>query len=129
MATSVYICSTTFGKLWQFTLQASSLLPSTYFWLILLPSELSHSWVTSSAHPHQPSSILPVHQRGGPTLQFLSFLKEAVECDGKMRQWRFLMETNVPLGDNKGATGGKLYLRHDLAHFNVSSFLDLYARI
>ena len=35
----------------------------------------------------------------------------------------------VPLGDNRGATGGKLYLRHDLAHFNVSSFLDLYAHI
>ena len=33
----------------------------------------------------------------------------------------------MPLGDNKGATGGKLYLRHDSAHFNVSSFLDLYA--
>ena len=35
----------------------------------------------------------------------------------------------VPLGDNKGATGGKLYLRHDSADFNVSSFLDLYTHI
>ena len=35
----------------------------------------------------------------------------------------------VPLGDKKGATGGKLYLRNDSAQFNVSSFLDLYARI
>ena len=35
----------------------------------------------------------------------------------------------VPLGDNKSATGGKLYLRHDSAQFNVSSFLDLYAHI
>ena len=35
----------------------------------------------------------------------------------------------VQLGDNKGATSRKLYLRHDLAEFNVSSFLDLYACI
>ena len=35
----------------------------------------------------------------------------------------------VPLGDIKGATSGKLYLRHDLAQFNVSSFLELYACI
>jgi len=35
----------------------------------------------------------------------------------------------VPLGNNKGATGRKLYLRHDLAQFNVSSFLDRYAHI
>jgi len=32
-------------------------------------------------------------------------------------------------GDNKGATGGKLYLRHDSAQFNASSFLDLYVPI
>src|SRR5882724_8654832 len=49
---------------------------------LLLPSELSHLWVTSSAHPHQPSSIMSVHQRAGLTLQFLSFLRQAVECDG-----------------------------------------------
>src|SRR5882724_7034779 len=49
-----------------------------YFWLILLPSRPSHSWVTSSAHPQQLSSIMPVHQRGGLTLQFLSFLREAM---------------------------------------------------
>jgi len=54
-----------------------------YFQPILLASKLSHLQVTSSAHPQQPSSITPVHQRGGPTLQFLSFLKEAMECDGK----------------------------------------------
>src|SRR5882724_8721098 len=30
---------------------------------ILLLSEPSHLWVTSSAHPHQPSSIKSVHQR------------------------------------------------------------------
>jgi len=35
----------------------------------------------------------------------------------------------VPLRDNEGATGRKLYLRHDLAHFNVSDFLDHYAHI
>src|SRR5882724_4672481 len=35
----------------------------------------------------------------------------------------------VPLGDNKGATGEKLYLRHNSAHSNVTSFLDLYAHI
>ena len=35
----------------------------------------------------------------------------------------------VPLRDNKGSTGGKLYLRYDSAQFNVSSFLDLYAHI
>jgi len=52
--TSLYICGTTFCKLWQFTPWASSLLPSTDFWPILLPSKPSHSWVTSSAHPHQP---------------------------------------------------------------------------
>src|SRR5882724_87329 len=96
MPTSPYICGTTFSELWHFTLWASSLLPSTYFWLNLLPSEPSHSQVTSSAHPHQLSSIKLAHQsinRGGLTLQFLSFLKEAVECDGKTRQWRFSMET------------------------------------
>jgi len=38
-----------------------------------------------------------------------------------------LSRDKVPLGDNKGATGRKLYLRHELAQFNVSSFLDLYA--
>src|SRR5882724_5626081 len=53
-----------------------------YFWLILLLSEPSHLQVTSSAHPQQPSSIMPAHQRGGPTLWFLSFMREAVECDG-----------------------------------------------
>ena len=35
----------------------------------------------------------------------------------------------VPLRDNKGATSGKLYLRHDLAQFNVSSFLDLHTHM
>src|SRR5882724_1024390 len=53
-----------------------------YFQPILLPSELSHLWVTSSAHPQKPSSVMPVHQRGGLTLQFLSFMREAVKCDG-----------------------------------------------
>src|SRR5882724_3929485 len=97
MPTSPYICGTTFSELWQFTLQASSLLPSTYFQPILLPSELSHSRVTSSAHPHQPSSIMPVHQRGILTLWFISFLKEAMKCDGKQDKWRFLMETRCHL--------------------------------
>src|SRR5882724_10612146 len=60
------ICGITFSELWKFMLWASSLLPSTYFWLILLPSEPSHSWVTSSAHPHRPSSIKLVHQKGWP---------------------------------------------------------------
>src|SRR5882724_2498257 len=32
---------------------------------------------------------------------------------------------NLPLRDNKSATCRKLYLRHDLAQLNVSSFLDL----
>ena len=35
----------------------------------------------------------------------------------------------VPLGDNKGATGGKLCLRHNSVQFNVSSILDLYVCI
>src|SRR5882724_7384363 len=95
-----------------------------YFWLILLLSEPSHLWVTSLAHPQQPSSIMPAHQRGSLTLQFLSFLKEAM---GVMenKTMEILNGDKVPLGDNKGATSGKLYLRYDLAHFNVSSFLDL----
>jgi len=33
------------------------------------------------------------------------------------------METRCHCGDNRGATGGKLYLRHDSAHFNVSFLL------
>jgi len=35
----------------------------------------------------------------------------------------------VPLGTIGVPPAGKLYLRHDSAQFNVSSFLDLYARI
>jgi len=80
--------------LWTLAINTSgsSLLPST-----LLPADFCFCLskplaVTSSAHPHQPSSITSAHQ-GWLTLQFLSFLREAVECDGKMRQWRFLMET------------------------------------
>src|SRR5882724_10561738 len=107
MPTSPYICSTTFSKLWHFTLWASSLLPSTYFWLNLLPSELSHS----RSHPrliHIGPHLSSLHiKRGDLTLWFLSFLKEAVECDGKTRQWRFSMETRchsetigVPLAGN-----------------------------
>src|SRR5882724_3412998 len=57
-----------FGELWHFTLQVSSLLPSTYFQPNLLPSEPSHSWVTSSAHPHRLSSIKLAHQKGWPDL-------------------------------------------------------------
>ena len=60
------ICGTTFSELWHFTLWASSLLPSTYFQPNLLPSEPSHSWVTSSAHPHRLSSIKLAHQKGWP---------------------------------------------------------------
>jgi len=55
-------------------------------------------------------------------------LRQAVECGGT-ETMEILNGDKVPLGDNRGATGGKLYLRHDLAHFNVSSFLDLYTRI
>src|SRR5882724_1767118 len=129
MLTSPYICGTTFGELWHFMLWASSLLPSTYFQLNLLcPSRAthgSHPWLIHIS-PHLSSLCI---KRGGLTLRFLSFLKEAMECDGKTRQWRFSMENKVPLRDNRGATGGKLYLRHNSAQFNVSSFLDLYARI
>src|SRR5882724_5969436 len=42
---------------------------------LLLPSELSHSQVTSLAYPHQPSSIMHVPQRAGLTLQLLSFMR------------------------------------------------------
>ena len=35
----------------------------------------------------------------------------------------------VPLRDHRSAPCGKLYLRHGLALFNVSSLLDLYAHI
>jgi len=38
-----YICGTTFSELWQFNASGSSLIPSTYFWPILLPSKPSHS--------------------------------------------------------------------------------------
>jgi len=84
-------------------------------WPNLLPSELSHSWVTSSADPHRPSSISLRIKRGGLTLRFLSFLKEAVECDGKMRQWRFSMATRCHSGDNRGATGGKTVFKTRLS--------------
>ena len=44
---------------------------------ILLLSELNHSWATSSAHPHQPSSIMSVHLRAGLTPWFLSFMSSS----------------------------------------------------
>src|SRR5882724_4472957 len=63
----------------------------------------SHPWLIHIG-PHLSSWRIT---RGGLTLWFLSFLKEAVECDGKMRQWRFSMETRchletigVPLAGN-----------------------------
>ena len=40
-----------------------------------------------------------------------------------------LSKDKVPFGDNWGATHGKLYLIHDFARLNVSSFLDLYAHV
>jgi len=55
------------------------------------------SQATHGSHPrliHISPHLSSLHiKRGSLTLRFLSFLKEAVECDGKMRQWRFLMET------------------------------------
>src|SRR5882724_997343 len=57
---------------------------------------------THRSHPrliHIGSHLSSLHiKRGGLTLQFLSFLKEAVECDGKMRRRRFSMETRCHLG-------------------------------
>jgi len=61
----------------------------------------------------------------------------AVPIISETKQWNvvesetmeILSGDKVPLGDNKGATSGNLYLRHDSAQFNVSSFIDLYTCI
>src|SRR5882724_7526730 len=45
------------------------------------------------------SSIMSVHQRASLTLQFLSFLRESMECDGNRDNG-----DKVPLRDDKGAT-------------------------
>jgi len=43
--------------------------------------------------------------KGQPDLQFLSFLKEAVECDGK-QDMEILSGDKVPLGDNRVPLAG-----------------------
>jgi len=78
MVTSVYICGTTFCDPWQSTLLALSLLPSTYFWPTLLPSELSHLWHIIGSS----TSALIYHVctlSASLTLWFLSFSREAME--------------------------------------------------
>ena len=47
--------------------------------------------------------------------------------EGKTRE--VLRGDKVPLKDNRRATHGKLYLRHDLVWFDASSLLVLYAQI
>jgi len=49
--------------------------------------------VISSAHPHQPSSIMSVHLRAGLTPWFLSFMSSSGMWWKKTRQWRFLIDT------------------------------------
>jgi len=113
----------------QFILQASSLLPSTYFQPILLPSEPSHSQVTSSAHPHSALIYHACTSKGvaWPCGSYHFWKKPWNVMENETMET--LKWNKVPLGDNRVPLVGKLYLRHDSAHFNVSSFLDLYAHI
>jgi len=101
--------------------------PLTSGRICFCPSRATHGSHPRLIHIGSHLSSLRI-KRGGLTLQFLSFLKEAMECDGKMRQWRFSMETRCH-SETIRCHWRKLYLRCDSAQFNVSSFLDLYARI
>ena len=82
--------------LWTLAINTPGLVtPPIHFtsgWL-LLPSELSHSWVTSSAHPHQLSSITSAHQKGWPDPAVPIISERIHRMWWKLRQWRFLMET------------------------------------
>ena len=64
-----------------------------------------------------PNPVVPIHFGAKPW--------DVVESE----TMEILSGDKVPLRYKKSSTGGKLYLRHDLADFNVSSFLDLYAHI
>jgi|SRR5882724_2864823 len=116
MVTSVYMCGMTFYNPWHHHSHPHHcLFPSSFTsGQYLLLSKLNHPWATSSAPAQSCSSY---HSRDK--------VWNVVE-DEKME---ILSGDKVPLGDNRSATHRKLYVRHNLALFNVSSLHDLYAHI
>jgi len=74
-----------------YALGSSLLHPLTSGWFASIWAE--PLMVTSSAHPHRPSSIKLVHQKGWPDPAVPIISERSGGMWWKMRQWRFLMET------------------------------------
>ena len=90
------------------------------------------SWATHGSHPrliHISPHLSCLHIKGAarPCGSYHFWKKPWNVMENETME--ILNGVKVPLRDNKGATGRKLYLRHHLADFNVSSFLDLYTCI
>src|SRR5882724_11728504 len=93
MATSLYICGIIFGKPWQSTLWASSLLPST----LLLANFASVQAEPLAGHIFGSSTASLIYHtcasKGWPDPVVPIIYERSHGIQWKLRQWRFLMET------------------------------------